>query len=318
VLLIIGAGVGIAYPLWWQHRQTVAGSRVIHVLSNTTLSGCSKSSPYGPGILRIPAVEVVAPVVEGTSDQVLAVAVGHEASSPWPGETGMAMLEAHDVGYFASNQMLRPGDVVTYTRACQTYVYRVVARRILRPGDTIASPGRAGLVLDSCWPTDALWFTPSRLIITAVLVDVKRSHYAPVIQKAVQPIAKLSTLIPTPPDLFDEGWLAGTLTITGSPTLAWKDGPAPLLWESMGLQAFSALRSGEQGRASWISTLAPGVVVQPIIGAPYAKGTPVNVSEAVEGTVLQSVTVTTRIQNSLVAVTSTPSARTLRVTAVQS
>jgi sortase A len=154
---------------------------VIHVLSNTTLSGCSKSSPYGPGTLQIPAVEVVAPVVEGTSDQVLAVAVGHEASSPWPGETGMAMLGAHDEGYFASTQMLRPGDVVTYIRARQIYVYRVVARRILRPKDTIASPGRDGFVLDSCWPTDALWFMPSRLTITALLVDVQGSQPSPVI-----------------------------------------------------------------------------------------------------------------------------------------
>jgi hypothetical protein len=108
------------------------------------------------------------------------------------------------------------------------------------------------------------------------------------------------------------------MTITGSPTLAWKDGPAPLLWESMGLQALFALRSGEQGRASWIATLASGVVVQPIIGARYTKGTPVNASEDVESTVLQSVTVTTRIQDSLVAVTSTSSAGTPRVTVVQS
>ncbi|WP_298339586.1 sortase [Ferrimicrobium sp.] len=318
VLLLIGAVVGVGYPLWWQHRQAIDGSREIHRLASMAVAGCTGASSAGPGVLRIPAVAVVAPVVEGTSEAVLAISVGHESSSPWPGQQGTSVLEAHDVGYFASNQLLRPGDIVTYTRACRTYRYRVVGYYILRPGDTIPSPGPSGLVLDSCWPTDALWFTPSRLIVTAVLTGV-RSDKAVATGVAPTPLVpQLPRGIPAPPNLFDEGWLAGTLTFTGMPALAWKDGPAPLAWESVGLRAFSALRMGEQTRASWLSLLAPGMTPPLILGGDYASGTPVDVAEEVQGTSVHSVTITTRIQGVQVSVTSTAVAGKLRVTAIES
>ncbi len=318
MLLLLGAVVGVAYPLWWQHRQTIEGSREIHGLAGTTASGCAGMASAGPGVLRIPAVAVVAPVVEGTSAAVLAISVGHESSSPWPGERGTSVLEAHDVGYFASNQLLRPGDIVTYTRACRTYRYRVVEHYILRPGDTIPSPGASGLVLDSCWPTDALWFTPSRLIVTAVLTGV---HSDKPVATSVAPtplVPQLPRGVPTPPNLFNEGWLAGTLSLTGTPALAWKDGPAPLAWESVGLRAFSALRMAEQTKASWLSLLAPGLTPPLILGGDYASGTPMDVTEEVRGTSVHSVTITTRIQGVQVSVTSTPVAGKLRVTAIES
>ncbi len=315
-LLFFGAILGVAYPLWWQHRQAVDGAQEIRRLSGAVASRCARASSFGPGVLRIPAVAVVAPVLEGTSGAVLAVSVGHDLSSPWPGEHGISILEAHDVGYFASNQLLRSGDVVTYTRACETYVYRVVGHYVLHPGQTITSPGPSGLVLDSCWPTNALWFTPDRLIVTAVLTNVRKIDFFGAVKRAVPLAAQLPRSIPTPPNLFDQGWLAGTLTFTGSPALAWKDGPAPLLWESRGLQAFSALRIAEQTHALWTSVLAPGISIPSIIGEHYSSGTPVNVVEYVKGTKMQSVTVATKIQGVPISVTSTPGAKTLRVIAI--
>ncbi|MHB8190361.1 MAG: sortase domain-containing protein [Ferrimicrobium sp.] len=315
VALLIAAAVGVAYPLWWQHRQTVVGTHEIRVLTHPTDTACTTPTPPGPGVLRIPAVSVVAPVVEGTSDAVLAVSVGHESSSPWPGSSGTAVLEAHDVGYFASNQLLRPGDVVTYTSGCRTYTYRVVAHYILRPGDTITPPGRSGLVLDSCWPTDALWFTPTRLIVTAVLTDIAKNKVAGSNPFATPQPPNLPGAVPTPPNLFNEGWLAGTLTFGGSPALAWKDGPGPLAWEGQGLRAFSALRMGKQTNASWISLLAPGVTIPSRIGGTYTSGTSVNVFEKVQGATVQSVTVTATIAGVPISITSAPVGGTLHVVA---
>ena len=41
-----------------------------------------------------------APVEEGTDDQELNVAVGHDPQSVWPGVDGAAVFLAHDVSYF--------------------------------------------------------------------------------------------------------------------------------------------------------------------------------------------------------------------------
>jgi sortase A len=137
VLLLLVAAAGVAYPLWWQHRQSTVGRREVLSLARVDASGCSVSTAPGPGILRIPSLSVVAPVVQGVSDATLAVSVGHFPTSPWPGERGISVLEAHDVGYFASNSSLAAGDLVTYETGCRVDTYRVVRQDVLHPGQVI-------------------------------------------------------------------------------------------------------------------------------------------------------------------------------------
>ena len=72
------------------------------------------------GILTIPALDLDAPVEEGTDDQELNVAVGHDPQSVWPGVDGAAVFLAHDVSYFVHLNALKPGDVITYQTACNT------------------------------------------------------------------------------------------------------------------------------------------------------------------------------------------------------
>jgi len=322
VLLVIGvvlilAGVGgIAYPLLWEHHQQVVGRKEIHQLLKAAPAACRSDAPPGPGVLRIPSLQVEAPVEQGTSDSILAVSVGHDPSTPWPGAPGISILEAHDVGYFASNQDLTPGQLITYTTGCTTYDFVVVTHFILKPGDSIPSPGATGLVLDSCWPPNALWFTPDRLIVTARLTATVSGTKAsaPVAPDATAP--PFAASVPTPPNLFDEGWLAGTLTLTGTPSPAWRNGPGPLAWEARGLGALAALRIGASSNASWLSALAPGVQVPQAVEAAYVSGTPVNVSEQVSGDVVDSVTVSADIGGQVVSVTSAPRDGVMVVTGV--
>ena len=66
-----------------------------------------------------------APVEEGTDDQELNVAVGHDPQSVWPGVDGAAVFLAHDVSYFVHLNQLKPGDVITYQTACNTVKFQV-------------------------------------------------------------------------------------------------------------------------------------------------------------------------------------------------
>lgn len=58
------------------------------------------------GILTVPALDLSAPVEEGTDDQELNVAVGHDPQSVWPGIDGTAVFLAHDVSYFVQLNQL--------------------------------------------------------------------------------------------------------------------------------------------------------------------------------------------------------------------
>jgi len=306
VLLLLVAAAGVAYPLWWQHRQSTVGRREVLALARAGGSGCSVSTPPGPGILRIPSLSVVAPVVQGVSDATLAVSVGHFPGSPWPGERGTAILEAHDVGYFASNSSLVAGDLVTYETGCRVDTYRVVRKDVLHPGQAIPSPGRRALALVSCWPTDALWFTSSRLVVTAELVSVGEAvPGSDPLSATVPSVPGLPPGVPAPPDLLDTGWLAGTFTLTGSPALDWKDGPQPLAWQDGALAAFSAARQGVLGHKPWLAELAPGVTVPHAIAGHYADN-PVNVTEEVDGTAVVHMTVATVVGGAPVSVTVAP------------
>ncbi len=85
------------------------------------------------GILTIPALDLQAPVEEGTDDQELNVAVGHDPQSVWPGVDGAAVFLAHDVSYFVHLDALKPGDTIIYATACNTVTFRVSGHQVV-PG----------------------------------------------------------------------------------------------------------------------------------------------------------------------------------------
>jgi len=258
----------VAYPLWWQQRQDSAGAATIRALEAQRPGGAGSGrcgAPAGPGVLRIPATGVVAPVEQGLSEGVLATAVGHLPSSPWPGQPGLAVVEAHDVGYFGANDQLQPGDLVTYQQGCAVASFEVVGHRVERPGQPLgALPGAAaGLALISCWPPNALWFTSERLVVLARLVGGTTGdalQNAPTV--AAQALA--GTADPPPPlpagvpggQPSVLGYVkAGTLSLAGDPSLAFRGSREPLAWLGAALEVLAAYRQGATEHASWLARL---------------------------------------------------------------
>jgi sortase A len=221
-------------------------------------------SATGPqGIVRAPAIAMAAPVLANDTDQQLSVAVGHIAGSAWPGNPGTTVLAAHDVTYFSRINVLTAGQTVQFVTPCFTYQYRVTGHQIVNTGSPIySSPGQSLLVLETCYPLNALYFTPQRYLVDAVYTGA-RPVGAPI---ASAPPAVTASL-PAPAALAQQGLTLATndvelgqLNLTGSPMPAWQQSPQPLDDETAALSGYIAgIRSAEQGQQQWWSQISPGV-----------------------------------------------------------
>jgi sortase A len=217
----------------------------------------------GPqGLLEVPVLELVAPVLQGTGDSVLNEAVGHDAGSAWPGEPGTSVLSAHDVTWFSSIGRLQPGDVLRYVTPCRTYSFQVTGHSIVPAGAPVYTTAASRVVLDTCYPFNALYLTSSRYLVYATLTSASPTHPL----SAPPPPAPVPR-VPAPRQLADQGLgldqndaPMGTLAITGTPSSAWRQSSAPIDVQFAALAAyFGVIRSAEQGERSWWADLAPSV-----------------------------------------------------------
>jgi sortase A len=270
--------------------------------SSATLASCSESSSSDPvkGLLEIPKLGVVAPVEQGTGDPVLAVAVGHDPYSVWPGSAGNSVLEAHDVSYFIGLPKLSAGDTVQYVAPCTTYVFQVSAHNVVSEGSPVYNTPGPTITLVTCWPTDALWFTPDRYLVTANEVSQSSTGGSQQYLTASAP-----PTVPVPPPLANEGvTLAtyslpmGTFSLAGTPDPTWAQTTNPLLVQSSAVEAYIAgVRSLVQNRIDWWHAVAPGVAPpEPLVDAANPRYlTPLNVTVDANGTQATSVTLSNTI-----------------------
>jgi sortase A len=233
------------------------------------------------GLLRIPALHLEAPVEEGTDDAALSVAVGHDPWSVWPGQSGSAVLLAHDVSYFVHLGQLEPGDRVVYQSPCTTVTFTVSSSRVVQQGSAVANSPGPTLVLDTCYPPNALFFTTSRLLVTATessdRTDGQRRP-EPTVRSTDNSADGVPTAfgVPVPAPLLAQGLTLeqneapmGTLSLAGTPDLGWEQSPGPLNLEAAALTAyFGDLHAAAQRQNAWWATVSPGVPVPPaLLGA---------------------------------------------------
>jgi sortase A len=214
------------------------------------------------GLLEIPVLRLVAPVLQGTGDAVLDEAVGHVPASAWPGQPGTSVLAAHDVTWFSRIGQVRPGDEIRYVMPCRTFTYLVRSHRVVRAGYPVYNTATARIVLDTCYPMDALYLTGSRYLVYADLIERSPTSAVP-----TPPARPAALIVPAPKALAAEGLSLeqnhaplGVLSLAGSPSPGWRQTSAPLQAEAAVLTAyFGIVRSAEQGRRRWWADLAPSV-----------------------------------------------------------
>lgn len=222
----------------------------------------SSGTPQVYALLKAASIGLVAPVVEGTQDPQLDVAVGHVPASSWPGPSGTAVLAAHDVTWFSRIDQLAPGDQISVVTACTTYDYTVDSHEIVQAGSVITQTAAPELVLTTCYPTDALFLTSQRYVLHASLtavvgtggpVGVATGATTPVVPAPAALAAQGLDIAHNPAPL-------GSLVVTGTPSASWQQSAAPLDDEAAVLRLyFAALRSAAENQPSWWAAVAPSV-----------------------------------------------------------
>jgi sortase A len=252
-------------------------------------------------LLKIPAIHLTAPVLQGDSDSVLAVAVGHDPASSWQAGAGTVVLDAHDVTWFHDLPRLHPGDMISIVNPCEAVRYRVLNALVEPAGTRVTNrPGR--LVLVTCYPLDALFYTSERYVLTATEIGVPTETNARRSAQVPSPIAVPNSGVP--PSWVGVSTLAanptipvGSLLVDGRPAAVWSQSPAPLDAAAAVQKAFFAsLREGENSTTIW-SRLHPGVSLSGAVTA--LAGTEVvssiaamQTSLAVEGSTVRAATIT--------------------------
>lgn len=319
IVLLVAAAAGAAYPLWWDHNSSDQGQRLLnqgfnraapkerghppvskagHLPVSKDAAACDASLPSQQstdirlsGILEIPALKLKAPVLQGLTDAVLNIAVGHDPSSPWPGSAGESVVEAHDVSYFSAIDSLRKGDRVIWRDACHEWTYEVIATEISTPGTLLYPPKmNKGLALITCYPTNALFWTPERYIVETEFVSGGMTH-----ERVTPPAAIAPLKVPAPADLVAQGLtlqtnpvVLGSLFITGAPAHVWREGPAPLDVEADALESYFGAEKAvaQQNRRWWSSLSVPGLGMS----LPWSNAFQLSVTIDVVGTSVRWVT----------------------------
>ena len=130
-------------------------------------------SPQHAVNIKIPALNVNAPIVQGDGWEQLKKGVGQHLGTPNPGSQGNLVLSAHNDVFgelFRDLDRLKPGDeVIVYTQQ-RTYTYIVRQTQIVAPTaiEVMEQTHESVVTLISCYP---YLVDNQRIVVTADLVE---------------------------------------------------------------------------------------------------------------------------------------------------
>jgi LPXTG-site transpeptidase (sortase) family protein len=262
----------------------------------------SENLPTPTALLKAPSIGLDAPVVDGTGDPQLAVAVGRVPASSEIGQPGTVVLAAHDVTWFSKINELHTGNTISLVMPCSTLTYHVTDQQVVSAGAPIFQSTQSRLVLVTCYPLNALFLTSQRYLVDADLVATtsERGSVAAHTTSGTPTIA-------IPPDLSAEGLgldqnptPLGTFTISGQADAAWQQSAAPLDDQAALLTLyFAAIHAARADDTTWWTAVAPTVplsAAEPFEGASISHyATSLNTTLAVNGSVLSGATLNANV-----------------------
>ncbi|AUW94235.1 hypothetical protein BXT84_09985 [Sulfobacillus thermotolerans] len=245
-------------------------------------------------IIRIPKLDLTAPVLQGIQDAVLNVAVGHLPTSVNPGRPGLSVLAGHDVTWFRHINRLKPGDVIVVQGRTHTYTFHVTHSTVVHVGAPVYNTPGPSIVLEACYPLNALYLTPYRYLVWASLVKETGQRQMPSVPANTQYIPQgiPSAVAAQGLTLATNDLPMGHLTILGQPSATWKQSNAPLNAADATTTLFiAALHIAHANNARWWHQLAPSVpyaTIMPLVTGQITKYLSlVNEIENVQGTNLK-------------------------------
>ena len=201
VLLLVGTGI-LAWVGWQFWGTNWVSDRRQDEVSSLLQDGWSDGSgtvktDWGEAtaLLRVPRFgkNYEVPVLEGSSDEVLAAGVGHMENTQGPGEQGNYVLAGHRITHgepFADLPDLEPGDEVYVETRTHVYTYRldtggedlvvpftaswVLARFPKNPDGGVEPPRGVGKRLITLVTCSELFHTDNRSVVFGHLEDTVR------------------------------------------------------------------------------------------------------------------------------------------------
>lgn len=120
--------------------------------------------------LRILALKLQVPVVQGTTGALLLMVPGPYSHFVLPGQNGTSVIAAHNAPYFRYLNALKTGDMVVLSTAQGTFWFQVSGASVMQQNQAVVNSTAPTLDLAACWPLDALYFTPTRYVVNTFLV----------------------------------------------------------------------------------------------------------------------------------------------------
>lgn len=299
LLLVIGGLIVLARIPYFYVRSWWVGQHLVHETMTSApkkpaTSAVASAASWPPSlmdIIRIPTLNLTAPVLQGIQDAELNVAVGHLPTSVNPGTPGLSVLAGHDVTWFRHINRLKPGDTILVEGRHHTYTFHVTHSAVVHVGTPIYNTTTPSIVLEACYPLNALYLTPYRYMVWATLA----ASPSPTKKTPDIPPNTQYTPVGIPPAVAAQGLTLATnylpmgqLTILGDPSPAWKQSNAPLNAADATTTLFlAALHIAQANNATWWHQLAPNIpysTIMPLVtGQIVHYMSLVNESEQVHG-----------------------------------
>jgi sortase A len=180
VLLATGLGIGT-----WCGTVLVEAHYVSRMMLPTApaapVAGVASTldGPVSRGDLvakfEAPSVGLSATVLEGSTDDVLALAAGHIEGTPAPGAAGNVGIAGHRDTTFRAVRNLKVGDPILLSTRKGTYEYRITKTMIVKPDAVwvLDQTDNPVLTLVTCYPFNFIGHAPERYIVKADLVGTR-------------------------------------------------------------------------------------------------------------------------------------------------
>lgn len=146
----------------------------------TQANAPARKHPGLLGLLEVPDLHLKAPIVEGTGESQIAVAVGHLSTSARPGEPGTGVLAGHNATWFRHLDQLQPGDRFQVSTQQGVFRYQVTSAKIVRVSEAVyGMADTSGIILETCYPLDAWRLTDQRYLVFAEQIETTPTKKGP-------------------------------------------------------------------------------------------------------------------------------------------
>lgn len=183
-LLVAGVGLGVWCAFILVEAKRTSRLPIEPVRVTMSLPGDRNApSPAPPAVIapepgtvigriEVPALQLSAPVLEGSDDGTLSRGAGHIEDTPFPGEPGNIGIAGHRDTVFRPLKRAKAGDALLLTTAERVYRYRIARTLIVDPEDVYVLDPTASptLTLVTCYPFEFIGHAPRRFIVQAELV----------------------------------------------------------------------------------------------------------------------------------------------------